>query len=139
MPTATADVLSVAFIAWVLLTAGRASVRLEILRALVVALALAELIAQAGKLLANQPRPLAVIEGLDTHGYPVEPHGNAYPSAHTALLVAAVCALWPWMRWPQRIVGVATAAWWPATVSISAPTGPSMSSGGSPSACSPAP
>jgi membrane-associated phospholipid phosphatase len=101
--------LSVAFIAWVLLTAGRASVRLEILRALVVAVALAELIAQAGKLLANQPRPLAVIEGLDTHGYPVEPHGNAYPSAHTALLVGAVCALWPWMRWPQRIVGVTTA------------------------------
>ena len=101
--------LCVAFIAWVLLTAGRASVRLEILRALVVALALAELMAQVGKLLANQPRPLAVIEGLDTHGYPVEPHGNAYPSAHTALLVAAVCALWPWMRWPQRIVGVATA------------------------------
>jgi membrane-associated phospholipid phosphatase len=102
--------LCVAFLAWVLLTAGRASVRLEVLRACVVAVALAELMAQVGKLLANQPRPLAVINGLDTHGYPVEPHGNAYPSAHTALLVAAVCALWPWMRWPQRIVGVATAA-----------------------------
>jgi membrane-associated phospholipid phosphatase len=101
--------LSAAFIAWVVLTAGRAGVRLEILRALVVALGLAEVMAQIMKRLADQPRPLAVIDGLDTHGYPVEPQGNAYPSAHTALLVAAVCALWPWMRWPQRAVGVAVA------------------------------
>ena len=50
-----------------------------------------------------------MIAGLDTHGYPVEPHGNAYPSAHTALFVGAACALWPWMRWPQRIIGVAIA------------------------------
>jgi membrane-associated phospholipid phosphatase len=102
-------VLSVAFIAWVLLTAGRASMRMAILRALVVGLVLAEAMAQVMKRLADQPRPLAVIDGLDTHGYPVEPHGNAYPSAHTALLVAAVCALWPWIRWPQRVVGVAVA------------------------------
>ena len=101
--------LSVAFIAWVLLTAGRASARLEILRALALALVVAELMAQVLKHLADQPRPLAVIDGLDTHGYPVEPHENAYPSAHTALLVAAVCALWPWMRWPHRVVGVAIA------------------------------
>ena len=79
------------------------------MRALVIALALAELVAQVMKDLANQPRPLAVIAGLDTHGYPVEPHGNAYPSAHTALFVGAACALWPWMRWPQRIIGVAIA------------------------------
>lgn len=102
-------VLSVALIAWVLFTAGRASARLEILRALALALVVAELMAQVMKHLADQLRPLAVIDGLDTHGYPVEPHGNAYPSAHTALLVAAVCALWPWMRWPQRVVGVAVA------------------------------
>jgi membrane-associated phospholipid phosphatase len=101
--------LSVAVIAWVLLTAGRASVRREILRALALALVVAELMAQVMKHLADQPRPLAVIDGLDAHGYPVEPHGNAYPSAHTALLVAAVCAVWPWTRWPQRVVGVAVA------------------------------
>ena len=102
--------LSVAFIGWVLLTAGRTRLRLEIVRALAIGLALAELIAQVMKDLANQPRPLAVISGLDTHGYPVEPHGNAYPSAHTAWFVGAACALWPWIPWPQRIVAVAIAA-----------------------------
>ena len=102
--------LSGAFIGWVLLTAGRTSVRMEILRALLLALALAEVMAQLMKDLADQPRPLAVINEFDAHGYPVEPHGNAYPSAHTALFVAAVCALWPWIRWPQRVVGVAVAA-----------------------------
>jgi undecaprenyl-diphosphatase len=101
--------LSVAFLGWVLLTASRANIRLEIVRALVIALTLAELMAQVMKDLANQPRPLAVIGGLDTHGYPVEPHGNAYPSAHTAWFVGTACALWPWMRWPQRITGAAIA------------------------------
>ena len=101
--------LSVAFLGWVLLTVGRASVRLEILRALAIALGLAELMAQVMKHLANQPRPLAVLDGLNTHGYPVEPLGNAYPSAHTAWFVGAACALWPWTGWPQRIVGVAIA------------------------------
>jgi membrane-associated phospholipid phosphatase len=101
--------LSIAFVGWVLLTAGRASMRLEIVRALVLSVALTELMARVMKDLANQPRPMAVIRGLDTHGYPVEPHGNAYPSAHTALFVGAACALWPWMRWPQRIVAAAIA------------------------------
>jgi undecaprenyl-diphosphatase len=82
------------------------SQRLEVLRALVVSLIFGELVAQVIKHLADQPRPLAVIPGLDTHGYPTSPHGNAYPSAHTALVVAAVSALWPWMRWPHRIIGL---------------------------------
>ena len=82
------------------------SQRVEVLRALVVSLILSELVAQVIKRLADQPRPLAVIPGLDTHGYPVSPHGNAYPSAHTAWVVGAVSALWPWMRWPHRIVGL---------------------------------
>jgi undecaprenyl-diphosphatase len=101
--------LSLAFIGWVLLTAREGSVRLEIVRALVVSLVLAELMANVMKDLANQPRPLAVIGGLDTHGYPVTPFGNAYPSAHTALFVGAACALWPWTGWPQRLIGVAIA------------------------------
>ena len=82
---------------------------MEMLRALAIALALAELMAQVMKVLASQRRPLAVIAGLDTHGYPVEPHGNAYPSAHTAAFVGAACALWPWMRWPQRVLAAAVA------------------------------
>ena len=101
--------VAIALLGWVLLTAGAASRRLEALRAFAVSLILAELLAQVLKRLADQPRPLAVIPGLDMHGYPTNPHGNAYPSAHTALVVGAVSALWPWMRWPQRIVGAAFA------------------------------
>jgi undecaprenyl-diphosphatase len=65
--------------------------------------------AEVMKHLADQLRPLAVIDHLNTRGYPVQPHGNAYPLAHTALLVAAVCGLRPWVRWPQRVVGTAVA------------------------------
>ena len=50
---------------------------------------------------AGRPR---LPEAMTTHGYPADPLGNAYPSAHTAAVVGAVSALWPWMRWPQRIV-----------------------------------
>ena len=102
-------VVSALLLGWVLLAAPGRAERLELLRALTVALVLAELMAQVMKRLADQPRPLSVIPGLDTHGYPTDPHGHAYPSAHTAVVVAAVSALWPWMRWPQRIVSVAFA------------------------------
>ena len=102
-------VVSLLLVGWILLRAPSTSQRLEIVRALVVALVLAEVMAQVVKRLAGQPRPLSVISGLDNHGYPTDPHGNAYPSAHTALVVAAVSALWPWMSWPQRIVGLAFA------------------------------
>ena len=103
-------VVSVLLLGWVLLAAPGRTERREMLRALTVALVLAELMAQVMKRLADQPRPLSVIPGLDTHGYPTDPHGNAYPSAHTAMVVAAVAALWPWMRWPQRIVCLTFAA-----------------------------
>ena len=71
-----------------------------------VSVLLAETIAQVLKRLASQARPLAVMPGLDTHGYPQDPAGNAYPSAHTALVVALACALWPWLRPSQRVVAV---------------------------------
>lgn len=102
-------VVAVLLAGWVLLTADGTKERLEAVRALVVGLVLAEGLAQALKRVVDQPRPLAVIAGLDTHGYPGVPRGSAYPSAHTALVVAAVCALWPWMRWPQRVVGLVLA------------------------------
>ena len=101
--------LGIVFLGWVILTARQTCERLEVLRALLVAVTIAEVTAQVMKSPANQPRPLAVVPGLDTHDYPVDPHGNAYPSAHTAMVVAVLCALWPWMRWPQRIVGVVVA------------------------------
>jgi membrane-associated phospholipid phosphatase len=63
------------------------------------------LTAQIGKHAANQPRPLEVLPGIDDHGYPIQPHGNAFPFAHTAV-VGLVAGLWPWMHWPQRIFGL---------------------------------
>jgi len=99
-------VVSFLLIGWSLLTAPATSQRLEILRALVISLTISELTAQVMKRVAKQPRPLSVIPGLDTHGYPTDPRGNAYPSAHTAMVVAAVSALWPWMRWRQRVVAL---------------------------------
>jgi undecaprenyl-diphosphatase len=79
------------------------------LRALALSLGVAELIAQGLKSVVNQPRPTAVVPGLDVHGYPQNPWGHAYPSAHTALTVAAVAALWPWMSRAQRAAGLAVA------------------------------
>jgi undecaprenyl-diphosphatase len=101
--------LGMLLIGWVWLSTRNRTERLEIARAAVLAIAAAELFTQIAKHLANQPRPLTVLPGLDDHGYPIQPHGNAFPSAHTAVVVAMVGALWPWMRWPQRAVAVALA------------------------------
>ncbi len=57
----------------------------------------------------DQPRPTAIIPGLDVHGYPHDPWGRAYPSAHTAVVVGVVAALWPWMNRYQRAAGLALA------------------------------
>jgi undecaprenyl-diphosphatase len=103
-------IVGILLIIWIVLAATGASDRWELVRAAMVTLVLAELMAQLAKYVASQPRPLAVVPGIDDHGYPIEPHGNAYPSAHTAVVVALVAGLWPWMRWPQRVVGVTTAA-----------------------------
>ena len=51
---------------------------------MVLSFVLCELITQVLKRLADQPRPTASIPGLDVHGYPKDPFGNAYPSAHTS-------------------------------------------------------
>ncbi len=98
--------VTVVLVGWIGWAARETWQRVEVVRALVIAVILAELLTQVLKRLADQPRPLAVIPGMDTHGYPTSPQGNAYPSAHTAVVVAAVSALWPWMGWPQRIVGL---------------------------------
>ena len=97
-----------ALFAWVMVTA-RGSARWEVLRAMVVGFALCELITQVLKRMADQPRPTASIPGLDVHGYPKDPFGTAYPSAHTSVAVGLVAAIWPWLTWPQRAVGAAIA------------------------------
>ena len=101
-------VVAIALVGWITATA-RGSARWEVVRATVLAYALAELVTQVLKRLADQPRPTAAIPGLDVHGYPKDPFGNAYPSAHTSVTVALVTALWPWLTGPQRAVGVAVA------------------------------
>jgi membrane-associated phospholipid phosphatase len=102
-------VVALALFGWIMVTV-RGSARWEVVRAMVVGVALCEAITQVLKRLADQPRPTASIPGLDVHGYPKDPFGNAYPSAHTSVAVGLVAALWPWLTWPQRVVGVATAA-----------------------------
>jgi membrane-associated phospholipid phosphatase len=89
---------------WVMATTRGA--RWEVLRAIVISVAISEVITQTLKRLAHQSRPTASIVGLDVHGYPKDPYGDAYPSAHTSVAVGLVAALWPWLTWPQRIVGV---------------------------------
>lgn len=101
-------VVALALVGWIVFTA-RGRDRWEVLRAMLLAYALSEAITQILKRAAEQPRPTASIAGLDVHGYPTEPHGNAYPSAHTSVAVGLVTALWPWPTWPQRAVGVAIA------------------------------
>jgi glycosyltransferase 2 family protein len=101
--------VSLGFIGWTRFTSRAGSGR-EMVRAAVMSVALAEVVTQTLKRVANQTRPTASIPGLDVHGYPKDPFGNAYPSAHTSVAVALVAALWPWLTWPQRVVGVATAA-----------------------------
>ena len=101
-------VLAAALAGWVLTTA-RASHRWEVLRAAVLSLVLSELVTQVLKRVADQPRPTATIPGLDVHAYPKDPYGNAYPSAHTAVAVGLMAALWPWLTRPQRVVGVVVA------------------------------
>ncbi len=101
-------VVALALFGWIMVTA-RGAARGEVLRAMVLSFALCEVITQVLKRLADQPRPTASIPGLDVHGYPKDPFGNAYPSAHTSVVVGLVAALWPWLTWPQRVVGVATA------------------------------
>jgi len=102
-------VVAVILFGWIFLMA-RGDLRWEILRAIAISFALSELITQILKVAANQSRPSAAIPGLDDHGYPKDPYGNAYPSAHTSVVVGLVTAMWPWLTWPQRVVGVGVAA-----------------------------
>ncbi len=101
-------VLAAALAGWILATT-RGTQRWEVLRAALVSVAVSELVTQVLKRVADQPRPTASIPGLDVHGYPKNPYGNAYPSAHTAVAVGLVTALWPWLTRPQRAVGVVVA------------------------------
>jgi undecaprenyl-diphosphatase len=100
-------VLSAVLVGWVLVSIRSRTGRVVVLRAGVTAFVVAEVVAQTIKRIAGEPRPLAILADLDTHGYPREPAGNAFPSAHTAVTVGLVCAVWPWMRPGQRVTGAA--------------------------------
>lgn len=103
-------IIVVAMSLWILVAAPGWATRLEIVRAGVIAFVVAELLAQLTKRLTDEERPLTVIPGLDLHGYGGEPHGLSYPSAHTAVAVGLVAAMWPWLSRAQRIVGVVLVA-----------------------------
>jgi undecaprenyl-diphosphatase len=92
-------------VAWILARARGWSQRYEVVRAGVISFVVAEVIAQSTKRLTQESRPHASLPDLDTHGYPGEPHGLSYPSAHTAVAVGLVAALWPWLTLPQRVAG----------------------------------
>ena len=69
-------VLAVLLGGWVVLAAPGSTRRLECGRAIGLALLIAEVVAQALKRVVHQPRPTAVIPGLDVHGYPQDPWGT---------------------------------------------------------------
>ena len=50
--------------------------------------------------------PVRRVTGPRHARLPADPAGDAYPSAHTAVVVALSCAMWPWLRPNQRIVAV---------------------------------
>jgi undecaprenyl-diphosphatase len=102
-------VIAVLLLGWVMATV-RGAARWEVVRAMALALLLSEVITQVLKGVAGQSRPTASIPGLDVHGYPKDPNGNAYPSAHTSVAVGLVAALWPWLNRPQRAVAITVAA-----------------------------
>ena len=53
----------------------------------------------------------ALSMAMDLHGSAAETGvRSSARQAHTALFVAAVSGLWPWMRWPQRVIGLTVAA-----------------------------
>jgi membrane-associated phospholipid phosphatase len=100
------SILTVLLLGWILVTARSQADRLEVVRAAVVAVLLAEIVTLVLKRLIGQVRPYVVLGDLDTHGYPRDPAGDAFPSAHTAVVVALSCAMWPWLRPGQKIVAV---------------------------------
>jgi undecaprenyl-diphosphatase len=58
------------------------------------------------KALADRGRPPAYLADVLTHGYPVEPRGSGFPSSHTAVSVAVVVGIWPFLPRVWRIVAV---------------------------------
>lgn len=97
--------VSFALVGWVLLTAADRASRLELVRAGAIGFVAAEVLAHGIKAAVAQPRPVEVMAGLDTHGYPGDPRGHSYPSAHTAVATAVLVAMWPGMRPSVRVVG----------------------------------
>ena len=128
-------VVALALVGWIMTTARGAS-RWEVVRALVIGFALCELVTQVLKRLADQPRPTASIPGLDVHGYPKDPFGNAFPSAHTSVVVGLVTAVWPWLTSLSGWSGPPSPCSWGSTGSTSGHTGRWTSSEGQPSGCS---
>jgi undecaprenyl-diphosphatase len=62
-------------------------------------------LANLAKVIANRPRPYEVVAGAVLRQQPA--HGTSFPSSHTAVTVAVVIALLPFL--PRALAGVAIA------------------------------
>ena len=72
-----------------------------------VAAGLAWVLAHAAKAVADRPRPYEVMAGAVLRQQPA--HGTSFPSSHTAVTVAVVIALVPFLARPLAAAGIAYA------------------------------
>ncbi len=72
-----------------------------------VAAGAAWLLANVAKVIADRPRPYHVMAGAVLRQQPA--HGTSFPSSHTAVTVAVVIALVPFLARPLAVAGIAYA------------------------------
>ena len=68
------------------------------------------MLANVAKVIADRPRPYQVMAGAVLRQQPA--HGTSFPSSHTAVALAVVIALVPFLPRPLAAAGTAYAAWW---------------------------
>jgi membrane-associated phospholipid phosphatase len=66
----------------------------------------AEIVTHLLKRLVGGARPDVVFPDLDSAWIPPRSRRRRLPLAHTAVVVALTCAMWPWLRRSQKIVAV---------------------------------
>jgi membrane-associated phospholipid phosphatase len=64
-------------------------------------------LANVAKVIADRPRPYEVMAGAVLRQQPA--HGTSFPSSHTAVALAVVIALVPFLGWPLAAAGIAYA------------------------------
>ena len=72
-----------------------------------VAAGAAWVLANVAKVIADRPRPYQVMADAVLRQQPA--HGTSFPSSHTAVALAVVIALMPFLAWPLAAAGIAYA------------------------------